>query len=108
MDPSRASLPITRPVHTPAAPADIRDAGPAPSLDVVRPPKGAPNVLIVLIDDMGFGASSPFGGPCRMPATQRLADNGLRFSRFTPPRCVPRRGRRCFPGAITIASAWEY
>ena len=43
---------------------------------------GSPNVVIVLIDDMGFGASSAYGGPCEMPTAQRLADDGLRYSRF--------------------------
>jgi arylsulfatase A-like enzyme len=48
----------------------------------VRPPDGAPNVLLVLIDDMGFAASSSYGGPCSMPTARRLADEGLRYSRF--------------------------
>ncbi len=38
-----------------------------PPIEPLRPPKGAPNVLIVLLDDVGFGASSAFGGPCYMP-----------------------------------------
>ena len=48
----------------------------------VRPPKGAPNVLIVLIDDAGFGSSSAFGGPCATPNAEKLAADGLRFTRF--------------------------
>lgn len=41
-----------------------------------------PDVLIILVDDMGFGASSAFGGPCHMPTAERLAGTGLRFTRF--------------------------
>ena len=48
----------------------------------VRTEPGSPNVVVVLIDDMGFGASSAYGGPCEMPTAQRLADEGLRYSRF--------------------------
>jgi arylsulfatase A-like enzyme len=54
--------------------------------------EGAPNVVIVLIDDMGFGASSAYGGPCEMPTAQRLAEEGLRYSRFhVTPLCSPTR-----------------
>ena len=44
-----------------------------PPITQLRPPKDAPNVLIVLIDDAGFGSSSAFGGPCYTPAAERLA-----------------------------------
>lgn len=58
----------------------------------LRAPEGAPNVLVVLLDDMGFGASSAFGGPCRMPTAERLAENGLKFNRFhTTALCSPTR-----------------
>src|SRR5918995_5753551 len=58
----------------------------------VRPVEGAPNVVIVLIDDMGFGASTAYGGPCEMPTAQRLADEGLRYSRFhVTALCSPTR-----------------
>ena len=57
-----------------------------------RPPHGAPNVLVVVVDDMGFGASSAYGGPCRMPTAERLADGGLRYSRFhVTALCSPTR-----------------
>ena len=53
---------------------------------------GSPNVVIVLIDDMGFGASTPYGGPCELPTAQRLADEGLRYSRFhVTALCSPTR-----------------
>ena len=51
-------------------------------IEQLRPPKGAPNVLIVLIDDAGFGAASAFGGPCQTPAAERLAAAGLKYNRF--------------------------
>ena len=58
----------------------------------LRPPSGAPNVLIVLIDDAGFGASSTFGGPCNSPTAERLAKNGLRYTRFhATALCSPTR-----------------
>jgi len=47
-----------------------------PPIAQLRPPEGAPNILIVLLDDVGFGASSAFGGPCRTPVAERLAAGG--------------------------------
>ncbi len=64
----------------------------APPIHPLRPPEGAPNVLIILIDDMGFGATSTFGGPCEMPTLDRLAENGLSYNRFhTTALCSPTR-----------------
>jgi arylsulfatase len=61
-------------------------------IEQLRPPKGAPNVLIVLIDDAGFGSSSAFGGPCQTPAAEKLAAGGLKFNRFhTTALCSPTR-----------------
>ncbi len=63
-----------------------------PPIEPLRPPKGAPNVLIVLIDDVGFGASSVFGGPIHTPTAERLAAGGLRYNRFhTTALCAPTR-----------------
>ena len=63
-----------------------------PPIEPVRPPEGAPNVLIVLLDDVGFGASSVFGGPCDTPTCERLAEDGLRYNRFhTTALCAPTR-----------------
>jgi arylsulfatase A-like enzyme len=63
-----------------------------PPIEQLRPPKGAPNVLVILIDDVGFGASSAFGGPCQTPTAERLAKNGLKFNRFhTTALCSPTR-----------------
>ncbi|RXR26073.1 arylsulfatase [Oerskovia turbata] len=63
-----------------------------PPIEPLLPPEGAPNVLVVLLDDVGFGASSAFGGPCRTPTAERLAAGGLRFNRFhTTALCAPTR-----------------
>ena len=63
-----------------------------PPIEPLRPPEAAPNVLIVLIDDVGFGASSAFGGPCASPTAERLAKDGLRYTRFhTTALCSPTR-----------------
>ncbi|MFC5929529.1 arylsulfatase [Cryobacterium melibiosiphilum] len=78
---SRNVLPIPDPIRENGVP-----------VEALLPPAGAPNVVVVVIDDMGFGASSPFGGPCLMPTAQRLADEGLRYSRFhVTALCSPTR-----------------
>jgi arylsulfatase A-like enzyme len=63
-----------------------------PPIEPLRPPAGAPNVLVVLLDDVGFGASSAFGGPCNTPTFEKLAAGGLRYNRFhTCALCAPTR-----------------
>lgn len=63
-----------------------------PPIEPLRPPKGAPNVLIVLLDDVGFGASSAFGGPCQTPTFDKLGAGGLKYNRFhTTALCSPTR-----------------
>ncbi|HEY6328638.1 MAG TPA: arylsulfatase, partial [Blastocatellia bacterium] len=63
-----------------------------PPIRELRPPVGAPNVLIILIDDAGFGSPSAFGGPCHTPNFERLGSGGLRFTRFhTTALCSPTR-----------------
>src|SRR5499433_2848556 len=58
----------------------------------IEAPKGAPNVLLILTDDVGFGASSTFGGPIQTPNFQRVADSGLRYNAFhTTALCSPTR-----------------
>jgi arylsulfatase len=58
----------------------------------VEAPAGAPNVLLILTDDVGFGASSTFGGPIQTPNFQRIADTGLRYNRYhTTALCSPTR-----------------
>ena len=63
-----------------------------PPIEPLRPPAGAPNVLVILLDDVGFGASSAFGGPCATPTAERLAAEGLKYTRFhTTALCSPTR-----------------
>jgi arylsulfatase A-like enzyme len=63
-----------------------------PPIESIRPPTGAPNVLVVLLDDVGFGASSAFGGPAQTPTAERLAGEGLKYNRFhTTALCSPSR-----------------
>ena len=63
-----------------------------PPIRDLRPPAGAPNVLIVLLDDAGFGSSSAFGGPCNTPTFEKLATEGLKYTRFhTTALCAPTR-----------------
>lgn len=58
----------------------------------IKAPAGAPNVLLVLLDDVGFGATSTFGGPCSTPNFDKLAANGLKYNRFhTTALCSPTR-----------------
>lgn len=58
----------------------------------IKAPKGAPNILLILTDDVGFGASSTFGGPVPTPTMDRLANEGLRYTQFhTTALCSPTR-----------------
>ena len=89
--PDRTTLPIPEPQYPHSTVLDVRNATPPPRFEV-KAPAGAPNVLIVLIDDMGFGQSSAFGGPINMPTVERLAKNGLRYNQFhTTALCSPTR-----------------
>ena len=63
-----------------------------PPIESLRPPKGAPNILIILLDDVGFAASSAFGGPCQTPTFEKVASDGLKYNRFhTTALCSPTR-----------------
>jgi arylsulfatase A-like enzyme len=63
-----------------------------PPIEPLLPPEGAPNVLVVLLDDVGFGASSAFGGPCNTPTAERLAAGGRQYNRFhITALCAPTR-----------------
>jgi arylsulfatase A-like enzyme len=87
----RTKLPIAEPDYPHSTVLDARDAKAPPRFQITAPPS-APNVLIVLIDDMGFGMPSAFGGPVRMPAADRLASQGLRYNQFhTTALCSPTR-----------------
>ncbi len=105
----RTVLPIPEPKVVPITELDARKAK-APPRFQVKAPAQAPNVLIVLIDDMGFGQSSAFGGPIHMPTLERMAKGGLRYNQFhTTALCSPTRaalltGRNhhvCNMGSIT-------
>ena len=89
----RAILPMLDEQHVGLTTYDAKDPDTSyPPMRALRPPAGAPNVLIVLLDDVGFGASSAFGGPCATPTAQRLAAGGVRLTRFhTTALCAPTR-----------------
>jgi arylsulfatase len=89
----RSILPIPDAQHVGVTTYDAKDPDTKyPPIEPLRPPKGAPNVLIVLLDDVGFAASSAFGGPINTPIAERLAKNGLKFNRFhTTALCSPTR-----------------
>ncbi len=78
---NRTALPIPEPHYSPITVLDARNATP-PRRFEVKAPSGAPNVLVILIDDMGFGQPSTFGGPIRMPTLDRMAAQGLRYNEF--------------------------
>ena len=89
----RTVLPIPDRTHVGLTTYDAKDPDTKfPPIESLRPPEGAPNVLIVLLDDAGFGSSSAFGGPCYTPTFERLAESGLRYNRFhTTALCAPTR-----------------
>jgi len=87
----RTTLPILEPKPPTYTELDARDAQAPPRFEVTAP-EGAPNVVIVLIDDLGFGAPSTFGGPLKTPTLDRLAEGGLRYNNFhTTALCSPTR-----------------
>jgi arylsulfatase len=94
----RTQLPLRAPAIPLSRTFDVRDAKVPERFDV-KAPEGAPNVVIVLIDDLGFGATSTFGGPIRTPAFDKLAENGLRYNNFhttalsSPTRAALKSGR---------------
>ena len=89
----RSHLPMATPERTGLVTYDAKDPDSKfPPIEQLRPPKGAPNVLIILIDDAGFGSASAFGGPCQTPNAEKLAAGGLKFNRFhTTALCSPTR-----------------
>ena len=87
----RSILPVKEPTYPAITELDARNAK-APARFQVTAPEKAPNVVIVLIDDIGFGHSSAFGGPIHMPTLEKLAANGLKYNRFhTTALCSPTR-----------------
>ena len=90
---NRSVLPIPDQPHMGLTTYDAKDPDTKyPPIRDLRPPAGAPNVLVILIDDVGFGATSAFGGPCHTPNFEKLAANGLKYNRFhTTALCSPTR-----------------
>ncbi len=89
----RDILPIPDVAHIGLTTYDAKDPDTSyPPIRDVRPPDGAPNVVVILIDDVGYGASSAFGGPCNTPNFEKLAAGGLKYTRFhTTALCSPTR-----------------
>jgi arylsulfatase A-like enzyme len=89
----RSTLPIPDLAYTGTVTYDATDPDTSyPPIRRLLPPEGAPNVLVILIDDCGFGASSAFGGPIATPNFERVAANGLKYTRFhTTALCSPTR-----------------
>jgi len=89
----RDILPIPDVQHIGLTTYDAKDPDTSyPPIRDVRPPDGAPNVVVILIDDVGYGASSAFGGPCETPNFEKLAARGLKYTRFhTTALCSPTR-----------------
>ena len=92
-DLQRSALPIPDLAYTGTVTYDATDPDTHyPPIERLLPPEGAPNVLVVLIDDTGFGASSAFGGPVQTPNFERVAATGLKYTRFhTTALCSPTR-----------------
>jgi len=87
----RTILPIPEPQRPTYTEVDVRNVKAPPRFEV-KAPAGAPNVVIVLIDDMGFGVPTTFGGPVSMPTLDSLAQGGLRYNNFhTTALCSPTR-----------------
>ena len=106
-EPDRAHLPIRRGAFQGVTNRTLE--GSQPDWNLIGhpvPPEGAPNVLLVLIDDAGFGNPSTFGGPIQTPNYTRMADEGVRVQPL--PRdgsCARPLARRCSPAATTMLSA---
>ena len=84
-------IPDTQYKYPGKVPLDARDAT-FPPIKLLKPPEGAPNVVVILLDDIGFGAPSTFGGGVNMPTFDALAKEGLRYTQFhTAALCSPTR-----------------
>jgi hypothetical protein len=95
-DPKREVLPIPDERYQGLLTYDAKDPSSSfPPITRLRPPEGAPNVLIVLLDDVGFGASSAFGGPCQTPVAEKLASRASSTTASIPLPCAHRHGQRC-------------
>ena len=92
-EPSRTHLPIPSAPRRGLVTYNAKDPDTSyPRIEQVSPPEGAPNILVILLDDVGFGATSAFGGTCQTPTAERLAAGGLKYNRFhTTALCSPTR-----------------
>jgi arylsulfatase A-like enzyme len=90
---SRTVLPIPDRTHVGLTTYDAKDPDTKyPPIRQLRPPEGAPNILVILLDDVGFGTTSAFGGPCHTPNIEKLGSAGLKYTRFhTTALCSPTR-----------------
>jgi len=87
----RTVLPLKEPTPQKYTELDVRNAIPPPKFEV-KTPEGAPNVLLVLIDDLGFAGTSKFGGPVSTPTFDRMASQGVYYNNFhTTSVCSPTR-----------------
>ncbi len=90
-EPDRRVLPLAEPARQPSTVLDVRDAT-APPLFEVKAPAGAPNVLLIMIDDLGFGGTSEFGGVVSTPNFDEIAQAGIKYNNFhTQATCSPTR-----------------
>ena len=95
----------------------FKDSDPAQFPQPVQPPKGAPNIVLILLDDVGFGQFSTFGGGVPSPTMDRLAKEGIRYNHFhTTALCSPTRaalitGRNhhstSFAGITELATGYD-
>src|SRR5258708_8579889 len=91
IDRTQLPIPDTQYKYPGKVPLDARDAK-FPPIKLLRPPEGAPNVVVILLDDIGFGAPSTFGGGVNMPRLDALAKQGLRYTQLhTAAQCSPTR-----------------
>lgn len=87
----RTVLPLAEPKIPASKVLDVRNAKAPPRFEV-KAPKGAPNVLLVLLDDLGFAGTGSFGGPVSTPSFERIANEGVRYNNFhTTAVCSPTR-----------------
>jgi hypothetical protein len=87
--PERTVLPLAS--HAPPAgrvPRTAAEAQLPPWPTMPQAPRGAPNVIAILLDDVGFGQAGSFGGPIPAPAVDRLAQQGIRYNRFQTSACT--------------------
>jgi arylsulfatase len=87
----RTELPVKGPWYPPITTLDARDAKSPPVFEV-KVPVDAPNVVVILLDDLGFGGTSAFGGAIDTPHFDKLASQGLMYNQFhTTALCSPTR-----------------